>query len=133
MRDEKPRIMIVDDDKVVCNVTKKVLEKNKYTVEIAHSGDEGLEKIGEFNPDIILLDIMMPRMTPAEIIEEIREKDLELKIIYFSALKQNDEEDRKFREGLMPKNADDLVIDYIEKPFTKEILINKINKAMEGG
>ncbi|MFH1056019.1 MAG: response regulator [Candidatus Altiarchaeota archaeon] len=125
------KVMVVDDDQVLSNVTKTVLEVNGFEVVTALNGQECLDKLRNFKPDVILLDIMMPGLSPKQVITQIRTRKLKLKIVYFSALKQHDETEKRFRENLTSENDSDYVVDYIEKPFTTQVLLDKIKKALE--
>jgi CheY-like chemotaxis protein len=57
------KILIIDDDPDIVDSMRVTLEAHSYEVEEAHSGEEGLEKVKEFNPDLILLDVMMETTT----------------------------------------------------------------------
>src|SRR4030042_694674 len=58
--DKKPRILLVDDDPDFVDATRTVLESKSFEVIVAKNGDEGLKKAREENPDLILLDVIMP-------------------------------------------------------------------------
>lgn len=84
MNDDKtPRkILIVDDDKFVCNVHRQNFEKDKIETDFAHSGKEMLEKLKEDNNyDVILLDILMPEMDGFEALESANKDELLAKTI----------------------------------------------------
>jgi len=59
---EKPKILIVDDDPDFVEATKTILESKAYQVLIASNGEEGLHKVREERPDLIILDVMMKRL-----------------------------------------------------------------------
>ena len=68
------KVLVVDDERVTVELLKlKLLEAN-YEVVTAGNGREGLEKVAQENPDIILLDLMMPEMNGFDVLKEIREK-----------------------------------------------------------
>ena len=69
------KILVIDDDKAFCDLIKTSVDDKKYEVGTAGDGVEGLEQVGKSTPDIILLDIMMPRMNGVEFLEHL--KDLE--------------------------------------------------------
>lgn len=69
------RILIVEDEKLISELLKKKLEKEGYEVELAGDGEEGLEKIREIRPDLILLDIVMPKKGGFEIMEEMKKEE----------------------------------------------------------
>jgi DNA-binding response OmpR family regulator len=79
------RIMIVDDEENIRFLYKEELEEEGFTVELAKNGEEALEKLPLFKPDIITLDIKMPGMNGIETLKRIREREKHLPIIMCSA------------------------------------------------
>jgi len=73
----KQKVLIIDDEPVLLEAIAKKLDLEGYDIVTALDGVEGIEKIRKENPDIILLDILMPKMNGMELIEEIN-KDSEL-------------------------------------------------------
>lgn len=74
------KILLVEDEEIMINLLQKKLVQEGYEVLIARNGEEGLSMMKEVKPDIILLDIIMPKMSGFEVMEEMR-KDTELKKI----------------------------------------------------
>jgi len=74
------KILLIEDEKIIVNLLEKKLTKEGYDVSVAWDGKEGLLKMREKKPDLILLDIIMPEMGGFEVMEEIV-KDKELKKI----------------------------------------------------
>ena len=74
------KILIVEDEEILLNLLKSKLEKLGYTVYSALDGEEGLKAIRETMPDLVLLDIIMPKMGGFEVMEEMQ-KDLSIKDI----------------------------------------------------
>ncbi len=70
------KILIVDDDKFVCNVYRKNFEKNKIETDFIHSGKDMLNRLQEESYDVILLDILMPEMDGFEALENASKDDL---------------------------------------------------------
>ena len=68
------KILIVDDEKNIVDIIAFNLKKEGYTVITAADGEEGVQKAMEENPDLILLDIMMPKLDGYEVCKKIREK-----------------------------------------------------------
>jgi len=66
------KILIIDDETLLVNMYKTALMVEGYEVDSAESGDEGLAKIKSVKPDLILLDIMLPRITGPEILDTIK-------------------------------------------------------------
>ena len=57
------KILVVDDDTNICELLRLYLTKEGYQVTVANDGEEGLEKFNQVKPDMVLLDVMMPRWT----------------------------------------------------------------------
>ena len=107
------KILIADDDRNICELLKIYLEKESYTVVLAGDGEEALEKFDREEPDIILLDVMMPRLDGWQVCRELRKKS-ECPIIMITAKGETFDKVLGLELG-----ADD----YVVKPFdTKEIV-----------
>jgi CheY-like chemotaxis protein len=95
------KILLVEDEEIMINLLEKKLVSEGYEVSVARDGDEGLQKIREVIPDLILLDIIMPKMGGFEVMAEIQ-KNPELKnipIVVISNSGQPVEIDRAQRLG----------------------------------
>jgi len=79
------KIMIVDDEESIRLLYKEELEEDGFMVDVAKNGQEALEKLSLFKPDLITLDIKMPVMDGIEALKRIRELDRQLPIILCSA------------------------------------------------
>jgi DNA-binding response OmpR family regulator len=79
------RIMVVDDEENIRFLYKEELEDEGFSVELAKNGEEALEKLPDFKPDLITLDIKMPGMNGIEVLKRIREQDRKLPIVLCSA------------------------------------------------
>ena len=107
------KILVVDDEKNICELLGIYLRKDNYEVDFAYDGDMALEKFHSFAPDMILLDIMLPGMDGWEICRQIR-KTSSVPIIMISAKGETFDKVLGLELG-----ADD----YVTKPFdTKEVL-----------
>ena len=107
-------ILIVDDEKNIVDILSFNLKKEGYTVIAAYDGGDGYKKAVETNPDLILLDIMLPVMNGFDVCKKIRETNNSTPIIMLTA--REDETDKVFGLEL---GADD----YITKPFSmREVL-----------
>jgi CheY-like chemotaxis protein len=79
------KILVVDDEESIRFLYKEELEEEGYVVECAKNGEEAIEKLSVFKPDLISLDIKMPVMDGIEALKRIREKERQLPIILCSA------------------------------------------------
>ena len=68
------KLLVVDDDREVIATLEPRLRKEGYEVVVAFDGEEALRKVKEDNPDVILLDLMLPKMSGYEVLKEIRKK-----------------------------------------------------------
>lgn len=109
----KEKILVVDDEKNICDLLRMYLEKEGYTVVIAYNGMDAVNMFREENPDLVLLDVMLPQLDGWQVCREIR-KTSEKPIIMLTA------KDEVFDKVLgLELGADD----YVTKPFdTKEIV-----------
>jgi CheY-like chemotaxis protein len=69
------KILIIEDEEILMNLLQRKLTQEGYEVSIARDGDEGLKSMKEVPPDLILLDILMPRMGGIEVMEAIQKDD----------------------------------------------------------
>lgn len=107
------RVLVVDDDKNICELLRLYLEKEGYGVILAHDGEEAVVKFNALKPDIILLDIMLPVIDGWQVCREIRKKS-NVPIIMITAKVETFDKVLGLELG-----ADD----YIVKPFdTKEVI-----------
>lgn len=116
------KILLVDDDIKNSMLLKRFIEAEGYEVTYAHDGMVGLELYREIRPDLILLDINMPKMNGFEMAQAIRKSDR--RVIIFFLTDRTDKVDRLY--GFKLKGND-----YIPKPFYPEELIAKINERFE--
>jgi CheY-like chemotaxis protein len=79
------RILVVDDEKHICELYKMELEEEGYEVTLANSGQQALEEVDENPPDLIVLDIQMPGMDGIETLEKLIGKDKGIPIILNTA------------------------------------------------
>lgn len=114
------KVFIVEDEPMIIEVLKAYLEKGGYVVDYAMDGLEGLEKIKEWKPDFVILDLMLPSMSGEEVCQEIR-KTSDVPIMMLSA--KTSEEDRI---GGIVIGADD----YVTKPFSPREVIVRIEAIL---
>ena len=90
MVNQSKRILIIEDDKFLAKMLSRMLEANSYSIVLASSGKEGLTKVTSENPDLILLDIMLPDIDGFDLLETIKsdEKNNKIPVIIISNLGQ---------------------------------------------
>lgn len=116
-------ILVVDDEKDLLDLIEYNLKKEGFNVIKAENGEEGIERAKKFNPDLVLMDIMMPKMDGMEAVEKMR-KDDQLKSIPIIFLTARSDEKTEV-EGLN-KGGDD----YITKPISTTKLISRIKAVL---
>ena len=115
------KILIIEDEIALQQTLKLNLELEKYFVETCDSGDKAIAQIKNFNPDLILLDIMLPVLSGIEIYKELKKQNIQIPVIFLTA--KNNVQDKI--EGLK-LGADD----YITKPFDLEELLLRIHNVI---
>lgn len=114
------KILVVEDEERIRKVIRSFLEKNGYIVKEASNGEEGLDLFYEWNPDLILLDVMMPKKDGYEVCKIIK-SEKSTPIIMLTAKTQEEDEIRGLEIG-----ADD----YIRKPFSLKILELRVKNLL---
>ena len=119
------KVLIVDDEPNIVLPLQFLMEQNNYDVNVASSGEEALEKVMQFKPDLILLDIMLPGIDGYEVCEIMRLKPewKDIKIIFLTAKGR----DVDIAKGLV-LGADA----YITKPFSNVEVVDKVNALLNG-
>ena len=117
---ENTKILIADDDKNICELLRMYLEKDGFSVAIAGNGEEALAKFDEENPDLLLLDVMMPRLDGWQVCRELRKKS-ECPIIMITAKGETFDKVLGLELG-----ADD----YVVKPFEAKEIIARIKAVL---
>jgi len=110
------KILVVDDEKPISDIMKFNLTKEGYEVHVAADGEEALQKVEEVHPDLILLDLMLPKMDGLEVARQVR-KNYDMPIIMVTA--KDSELDKVLGLEL---GADD----YVTKPFSNRELVARV-------
>lgn len=118
----KKTLLIIEDEENIANAQKLILEKD-FNIHIAADGEQGLTKAQEVKPDVILLDLMLPKMNGIEVCKNIRtNKEISAtKIVMVTARDQPQDEMQGMETG-----ADD----YIMKPFEADELKHVISQVL---
>ena len=119
------RIMVVDDEPDLLEVVKLILESDGYQVVTAGSGQEALNKIEKETPDLVLLDIIMPKMDGWEVFSRIKSnpRTHDVPVIMLTAKDQRIDK----LIGLHVVRVDD----YITKPFGRAELLERIKRVLQ--
>ena len=115
--EEKKTVLIVEDEKSIVDIVRFNLEKEGYAVLTAYDGETGLAMALEKNPDIVLLDVMLPKMIGFDVCRILREKGSSVPVIILTAREEEADKVQGLEIG-----ADD----YITKPFSMRELMARI-------
>lgn len=115
------RILVIDDDPSVRNFLKRGLSYEGYAVDLAESGEVGLERAREKYPDLVLLDWMMAGLDGLEVLKRLRAADEKLPVIMLTAKDSSDDQISGLDTG-----ADD----YVTKPIAFEVLIARVRSLL---
>jgi len=123
------KILAVDDEKHIVRLVQVNLERAGYTVITANDGKEALEKVNEENPDLVVLDVMMPYMDGFEVLQNLRRSPAtrDIPVIMLTAKAQDADVFKGWQSG---------VDCYLTKPFNPmELLsfVKRIFDSMDGG
>jgi len=114
------KVLIADDEPDILEILKYNLEKEGYQVSTAKDGSEALDKAKQYQPDLIILDMMMPKKNGLEVLEMLRLQPTfkDTLIMFLTALSDENTQLRSFSTG-----ADD----YISKPVSTNVFVSKVN------
>ncbi len=112
------RILVVEDEETIADVIATKLRREKYEVDTCFDGEDGLYNALSNIYDLIILDIMLPKINGFDILKEIKENDINAKVIMLTAKSELEDKLKGFNTG-----ADD----YVTKPFHIEELIARVN------
>ena len=118
------RILIVEDEKKVAGFIKKGLEEETYAVDVAYDGEEGFHLADMNQYDLIILDLMLPKMDGLEVLTRLRDKKVSTPILLLTAKDAVDDKVTGLNKG-----ADD----YLTKPFAFSELLARIRSLLRRG
>ena len=118
------RILVVEDDKKVAGFIKKGLEEETYAVDVAYDGEDGLHFGSEGQYDLIILDIMLPKIDGLEILSQLRDQGKDTPILLLTAKDAVDDKVTGLNKG-----ADD----YLTKPFAFSELLARVRVLLRRG
>ncbi len=103
-----PRMLIVDDERDICELLKEFFSGKGFSVLSAFSGEEALGKLQEHEADIILLDILLPGLSGIEVLKRVKEQHPTVRVIMVTAIDQLDLRSQAQQYG---------AVGYVTKPF----------------
>ena len=120
----KANVLVVDDERTVCNSCRKILTQEGYNVEIALSGEEALRKVKGNGFDVVITDWKMPEIDGLELARRIKKENANIEVIMITGYPSLDTSIEAIRSG---------VSDYVPKPFTPEELSDVMLRALMKG
>lgn len=128
----RAKILVVDDDPDIIKATKMVLEARSYQVITALNGEECLERIREEWPDLIIMDLLMPKLDGFGVCRELREnveyaEYSDIPILIATAVREEASRRRYELETGIDLNVDD----YVEKPTRPLDLLHRVEKLLQ--
>ena len=127
--EERAKILLIDDDPDFVQATKKVLESKPYDVIVAYNGEEGLQKTRDEEPDLILLDVIMPLTDGFTVCEEIKDNpEFEhIPVLMLTSFAQRVGETTLSVSRGFSLEAED----YIDKPVKPAELLARVEKQLQ--
>ncbi len=116
------KILVIDDDRSVRHLIEKAFEQHDAMVVSAASAEEGLRLQGEVQPDVVLLDILLPKTSGLELFEKLREADAKLPIIFITSLASSETAIKAMTLG---------AFDYLLKPLDLARIQELVGQALE--
>ncbi|MFD2671345.1 response regulator transcription factor [Marinicrinis sediminis] len=117
----RERILVVDDDEKITSLLRRSLAFEGYQVDIASNGQEGLGKLLEIEVDLVILDVMMPKLDGWEVCQRIRESGIHVPILMLTAKDEIDDRVKGLDLG-----SDD----YVVKPFSLDELLARVRALL---
>ena len=124
------KVLVVDDDPDILDVVTMILESQDYRVVVAHDGIECFDRLGAEKPDLLILDLLMPKMDGFAVYKELKEPKWseyqDMPILILSSVREEASRRRYELETGQELGADD----YLEKPISPEILLALVEKLL---
>lgn len=118
---EKIRVLLVEDEETLALIIKDTLEEQGFEIRTAKDGEEGLCRFLEEQPDVVVADVMMPRMDGFEMVRRLRRQDKQTPVLFLTARSAINDVVEGFELGAN---------DYLKKPFGMQELIIRIKNLM---
>jgi two-component system response regulator HydG len=120
--ERKPRVLVVDDESGILESLRILLRNNGFDVSVVQGGQAGLEALGAQEPDIVLTDVRMPKVTGIDILRAARERNPELPVILMTAQAELQSAIQAVNQG---------AFHYVQKPFANDELLAICRRAVE--
>ena len=121
MSKNKITVLLVEDEQTLAMIIKDTLEENDFIIHTANDGEEGLSLFFELHPDVVVADVMMPKMDGFEMVRRIRQTDKQTPVLFLTARSAINDVVEGFELGAN---------DYLKKPFGIQELIIRIKALM---
>jgi DNA-binding response OmpR family regulator len=125
------KILVVDDDPDILDALVMILESKGYEITKAHDGVEAIERIVAEKPDLMILDLLMPKMDGFRVFKKLQEPSWseysKMPILILTSVREEASRRRYELETGKELNADD----YLEKPFSPDVLLSKVNNLLK--
>jgi DNA-binding response OmpR family regulator len=118
------RVLVIEDEAKVANFIRKGLQQEQYAVDVAHNGEEGSYQAENFDYDVVILDLMLPKLSGLDVLRNLRTKKPTLPVLILTA--KASVEDRV-------KGLDSGADDYLAKPFAFAELVARIRALLRRG
>lgn len=120
------RILVVDDEPLLCRMVGAMLKKAGYEIVTANNGAQALEAVAEHSPDLLTLDVMMPDMSGLDVARRLRSSSetARIPIVFVTAL------DRTVSSDLRTLSSEPGIY-HVDKPFSREQLVTQVSIALE--
>jgi DNA-binding response OmpR family regulator len=115
------KVLVVDDESVVCNSVRKILTRRGYQVEGTDDGREALKRIRRSDYDLVILDMVMPKMNGLDVLKEIKTRRPETRVVIVTGYASIETAKDAIRLG---------ATDYLPKPFTPDELVRTASEAV---
>lgn len=125
------KILVVDDDPDILDALIMILESKGYEITKAHDGVEAIERIVADKPDLMILDLLMPKMDGFRVFKKLQEPSWSefsyMPILILTSVREEASRRRYELETGKELNVDE----YLEKPFSPDILLSKVNNLLK--
>jgi len=127
----KEKILVVDDDPDILDALTMILETQDYQVVTARDGVEGLANLKAENPDLLILDLLMPKMDGFAVCKELQDprwsKFKDMPILILTSVREEASRRRYELETGLELDVDD----YVEKPVSPDLLLERVGKLVK--